>query len=224
MFSLLHLMLPGGFKRDTAIAAVSSGEADAVVFGRYFISNPDLVRRIATDAPLNKYDRCGQPPRLWHTLVSGFTSLVVVQRRKPCRDRLACSPYEHEAGCDPHLTMQALSLIIVQALVYQASSFRHVHAKHIMCTAAFRGAAALDLAECAGDTRMVILVAALQAVMVVRVPQLKCLAALQVHLLCFTAWPDGGLHRLPLPGGVSCAACCKFAVLQELISQARIMG
>jgi N-ethylmaleimide reductase len=49
--------LPGGFKRDTAIAAVSSGEADAIVFGRYFISNPDLVRRVATDAPLNKYDR-----------------------------------------------------------------------------------------------------------------------------------------------------------------------
>ncbi|KAF6260373.1 FMN-linked oxidoreductase [Scenedesmus sp. NREL 46B-D3] len=47
----------GGFKRDTAIAAVAAGEADAVVFGRYFISNPDLVRRLATDAPLNKYDR-----------------------------------------------------------------------------------------------------------------------------------------------------------------------
>ncbi|WIA09565.1 hypothetical protein OEZ85_008958 [Tetradesmus obliquus] len=47
----------GGFKRDTAIAAVASGEADAVVFGRHFISNPDLVRRLAVDAPLNKYDR-----------------------------------------------------------------------------------------------------------------------------------------------------------------------
>lgn len=47
----------GGFKRDTAIAAVKSGEADAVVFGRYFIANPDLVKRIAEDAPWNKYDR-----------------------------------------------------------------------------------------------------------------------------------------------------------------------
>lgn len=27
------------------------------MFGRYFISNPDLVKRYATDAPLNKYDR-----------------------------------------------------------------------------------------------------------------------------------------------------------------------
>jgi 12-oxophytodienoic acid reductase len=47
----------GGFKRDTAIAAVKKGEADAVVFGRYFIANPDLVKRYAIDAPLNKYDR-----------------------------------------------------------------------------------------------------------------------------------------------------------------------
>jgi 12-oxophytodienoic acid reductase len=47
----------GGFKRDTAIAAVDKGDADAVVFGRYFIANPDLVKRYAIDAPLNKYDR-----------------------------------------------------------------------------------------------------------------------------------------------------------------------
>lgn len=49
--------MAGGFKRDTAIAAVASGEADAVVFGRHFIANPDLVKRIAVNAPFNKYDR-----------------------------------------------------------------------------------------------------------------------------------------------------------------------
>ena len=47
----------GGFKRDTAIEAITSGHSDAVTFGRYFIANPDLVKRFAIDAPLNKYDR-----------------------------------------------------------------------------------------------------------------------------------------------------------------------
>ena len=31
--------------------------ADAVAFGRHFISNPDLPRRLALGAPLNRYDR-----------------------------------------------------------------------------------------------------------------------------------------------------------------------
>lgn len=47
----------GGLKRDTAIEAVTKGDIDAAVFGRYFLSNPDLVKRYAVDAPLNKYDR-----------------------------------------------------------------------------------------------------------------------------------------------------------------------
>eukprot|EP00775_Hariotina_reticulata_P009807 gene9807-9965_t len=47
----------GGFKRDAAIAALEGSKADAIVFGRYFISNPDLPRRLAIDAPLAKYDR-----------------------------------------------------------------------------------------------------------------------------------------------------------------------
>ena len=33
--------------------------ADGVVFGRYFVSNPDLPARIALDAPLNPYNRWG---------------------------------------------------------------------------------------------------------------------------------------------------------------------
>jgi len=47
----------GGFKRDAAIAALEEEKADAIVFGRYFISNPDLPKRLAIDAPLTKYDR-----------------------------------------------------------------------------------------------------------------------------------------------------------------------
>ncbi|WP_136685550.1 alkene reductase [Falsirhodobacter xinxiangensis] len=42
-----------GYDRDLAIRAVDSGEADAVAFGRPYISNPDLAERLAKNAPLN---------------------------------------------------------------------------------------------------------------------------------------------------------------------------
>lgn len=47
----------GGHTFDTATKVVASGEADAVAFGRTFISNPDLPRRFSENAPLNRYDR-----------------------------------------------------------------------------------------------------------------------------------------------------------------------
>lgn len=46
----------GGYDRESAHAAVSSGSCDAVAFGRLFISNPDLPDRLRINAPLNKYD------------------------------------------------------------------------------------------------------------------------------------------------------------------------
>lgn len=36
---------------------MDAGDADAVAFGRHFISNPDLPRRIEKNAPLASYDR-----------------------------------------------------------------------------------------------------------------------------------------------------------------------
>jgi N-ethylmaleimide reductase len=51
------LITAGNFKPDTAEAMVQSGAADAVAFGRYFISNPDLPARIRAAAPLTPYDR-----------------------------------------------------------------------------------------------------------------------------------------------------------------------
>lgn len=45
-----------GFKRDTAQQVITSGEADAVSFGKDFIANPDLVRRLQHDLPLNPHD------------------------------------------------------------------------------------------------------------------------------------------------------------------------
>jgi len=46
-------MVNNGYTRDMALDAVASGAADLVAFGRLFISNPDLVRRLRDDAPLS---------------------------------------------------------------------------------------------------------------------------------------------------------------------------
>lgn len=53
-----HVLIDaGGFDRDGALEAVRDGRADAVAFGRYFISNPDLLARLRTGAPLTPYHR-----------------------------------------------------------------------------------------------------------------------------------------------------------------------
>jgi N-ethylmaleimide reductase len=46
-------MVNNGYDRQMALDAVSSGRADLVSFGRLFIANPDLVRRLVEAAPLN---------------------------------------------------------------------------------------------------------------------------------------------------------------------------
>jgi N-ethylmaleimide reductase len=52
-----NIIAAGGFEPDTAEAAVRSGDADLVAFGRYFVANPDLPKRIRLGLPLNPYDR-----------------------------------------------------------------------------------------------------------------------------------------------------------------------
>jgi len=44
-----------GFNRETAQQVIAAGEADAVSFGKNFISNPDLPRRLQLNVPLNAY-------------------------------------------------------------------------------------------------------------------------------------------------------------------------
>ena len=44
-----------GFNRETAQQVIAAGEADAVSFGKDFISNPDLPRRLQLNVPLNPY-------------------------------------------------------------------------------------------------------------------------------------------------------------------------
>jgi N-ethylmaleimide reductase len=46
-----------GYDRALAMQAVASGHADMVAFGKAFISNPDLVARLRSDAPLNPWDQ-----------------------------------------------------------------------------------------------------------------------------------------------------------------------
>ena len=42
------------FTRESAEAAIAAGRADAVAFGVQYIANPDLARRFALKAPLNR--------------------------------------------------------------------------------------------------------------------------------------------------------------------------
>jgi N-ethylmaleimide reductase len=51
------LITAGGFTGDAAEAAIAEGHADAIAFGRIFISNPDLPLRLRHAYPLTPYDR-----------------------------------------------------------------------------------------------------------------------------------------------------------------------
>jgi N-ethylmaleimide reductase len=51
------LITAGGFTGETADAAIRDGHADAIAFGRIFISNPDLPRRLQRGFPLTLYNR-----------------------------------------------------------------------------------------------------------------------------------------------------------------------
>ncbi len=46
------IIAAGGFEPDSAEAIVAKGDADLVTFGRYFVSNPDLPKRIELGLPL----------------------------------------------------------------------------------------------------------------------------------------------------------------------------
>jgi N-ethylmaleimide reductase len=51
------LISAGGYTGESAEETVEDGYADAIAFGRLFISNPDLPERIRLHAPLNTPDR-----------------------------------------------------------------------------------------------------------------------------------------------------------------------
>ena len=51
------IIAAGGFEPDSAEAIVEKGDADLVAFGRHFLANPDLPKRIRLGLPLNENDR-----------------------------------------------------------------------------------------------------------------------------------------------------------------------
>jgi len=51
------ILAAGGFDAAEGTAIIEKGDADLVVFGRFFISNPDLPKRLQLGLPLNPYDR-----------------------------------------------------------------------------------------------------------------------------------------------------------------------
>jgi len=51
------LISAGGYDRELGNAAIASGDADLVAYGRLYIANPDLAERFALNQPLNIPDR-----------------------------------------------------------------------------------------------------------------------------------------------------------------------
>ncbi|MHB1678432.1 MAG: alkene reductase [Sulfuriferula sp.] len=62
-------MVNNGYTRDSSMAVIAKGKADLVAFGRLFISNPDLVRRLRENAPLNEL----QADKLYGGGAEGYT-------------------------------------------------------------------------------------------------------------------------------------------------------
>ncbi|KAL1980859.1 hypothetical protein VTN96DRAFT_3394 [Rasamsonia emersonii] len=67
----IKFLAAGNFNRDNAVPKLDSDAADAIVFGRWFIANPDLPRRLKEGLPLNPYDRStfygADPPQKGYT-------------------------------------------------------------------------------------------------------------------------------------------------------------
>ncbi len=72
-----------GFGRETAQQVLAAGEADAVAFGKLFIANPDLPRRLRLNAPLNPphpetfYGYGLRDPQVGYTDYASLTAEVV---------------------------------------------------------------------------------------------------------------------------------------------------
>ena len=63
------IVINSDFDWTDASSRIAAGHADAVSIGRLFIANPDLVKRIALDAPLNP----GDPSSFYSGGAQGYT-------------------------------------------------------------------------------------------------------------------------------------------------------
>jgi N-ethylmaleimide reductase len=76
----------GGFEPHTAKDIVEKGDTDLVAFGRYFISNPDLPKRIKQGLKLNDYDR-----KTFYTFdFHGYTDYLFYEQQ---RETLLSDPF-----------------------------------------------------------------------------------------------------------------------------------
>jgi len=63
------LILAGDYDRDRAETDLAAGLADVIAFGRPFLGNPDLARRLREDAPLSAFD----PATLYTPGAAGYS-------------------------------------------------------------------------------------------------------------------------------------------------------
>ena len=73
------LITAGGFTGEAAEAAIAEGHADAIAFGRIFISNPDLPTRLQHGHPLTPYNR----KTFYGGDVAGYTDYPVYDAMAP---------------------------------------------------------------------------------------------------------------------------------------------
>lgn len=74
-----------GFTYETANEALAAGDADAVAFGQLFIANPDLPRRFALRAPLNK----PEPSTFYGSGARGYTDYPALEESADSNRRAA---------------------------------------------------------------------------------------------------------------------------------------
>ena len=70
------LILNSDYTKASVQAAIDSGVADGIAFGRPFIANPDLVERLRIDAPLNEWN-----PKTFYTQgAEGYTDYPALEK------------------------------------------------------------------------------------------------------------------------------------------------
>jgi N-ethylmaleimide reductase len=76
------LILSGGYDAVRAEAALQSGKADLIAFGRGFLSNPDLVERFQHQLPLNAL----RPEFFYSAGAEGYTDYPVFSKAESMQD------------------------------------------------------------------------------------------------------------------------------------------
>jgi len=95
------IIAAGGFEPESAEAIVEKGDADLVAFGRHFLANPDLPKRIKLGLPLNAYDRA-----TFYTFDSrGYTDYPFYQEPgfgKDCPGKWGAGALRSTSSSPPH--------------------------------------------------------------------------------------------------------------------------